>query len=213
MHKTYIALALLMSLVVGTGFAISGNTVSAQNYEYDNNYSDNKYSKYQTQDKPYECQRGPFEGFYVSSVEFCKPNDDRHGDKDDFRHGDKDDDFKRFDFNFYVVTGEPSSESFGGAATLDSTAECDAGDEVTGGGFDLDSTPDTTAPPTNTGDADVTTSIPVENINGAGEGWNAIAQVEAQNSLEYTLTAYAVCFDKKPFQQEETTLEPIVPTM
>ena len=27
---------------------------------------------YQTEDKKYECRTGPFEGFFVSSVEFCK---------------------------------------------------------------------------------------------------------------------------------------------
>ena len=39
--------------------------------EYDK-YSDSYYSTYPTDDKPYECRTGPFEGFFVSSVEFCK---------------------------------------------------------------------------------------------------------------------------------------------
>jgi len=40
---------------------------------YDNNYGDNNsYSKYPTDDKKYECQTGPLEGFFTSSVEFCK---------------------------------------------------------------------------------------------------------------------------------------------
>ena len=30
------------------------------------------YSQYPTEDKKYECRTGPFEGFFVSSVEFCK---------------------------------------------------------------------------------------------------------------------------------------------
>ena len=30
------------------------------------------YSQYPTDDKKYECKTGPFEGFFVSSVEFCK---------------------------------------------------------------------------------------------------------------------------------------------
>ena len=29
------------------------------------------YSEYKTKDKKYECRTGPFEGFFVSSVEFC----------------------------------------------------------------------------------------------------------------------------------------------
>ncbi len=37
---------------------------------YTNDY--NNYNKYPTKDKPYECRTGPFEGFFVSSVEFCK---------------------------------------------------------------------------------------------------------------------------------------------
>jgi hypothetical protein len=46
-------------------------TVMAQ--EYDNYYGDdNSYSKFPTDDKKYECRTGPFEGFFVSSVEFCK---------------------------------------------------------------------------------------------------------------------------------------------
>ena len=40
---------------------------------YDDYYSDvSSYSKYPTDDKKYECRTGPFEGFFVSSVEFCK---------------------------------------------------------------------------------------------------------------------------------------------
>jgi hypothetical protein len=40
----------------------------AQGYNGDNSY----YSQYPTDDKKYECRTGPFEGFFVSSVEFCK---------------------------------------------------------------------------------------------------------------------------------------------
>ena len=49
------------------------------------NNMDDKYSKSPTKDNKYECQRGLFEGFFVSSVEFCdvkipkdeKPDQDR----------------------------------------------------------------------------------------------------------------------------------------
>ena len=30
------------------------------------------YSEYPTEEYKYECKTGPFEGFFVSSVEFCK---------------------------------------------------------------------------------------------------------------------------------------------
>jgi hypothetical protein len=44
---------------------------SAMAQEYDK-YGDSSYSQYPTDDKKYECRTGPFEGFFVSSVEFCK---------------------------------------------------------------------------------------------------------------------------------------------
>jgi hypothetical protein len=59
------------------------NTALAQGY-YDGSSS---YSKYPTDDKKYECRTGPFEGFFVGSVEFCKhvkfDKDDK--DRKDFR--------------------------------------------------------------------------------------------------------------------------------
>ena len=54
---------------------------------YDNDGYNSYYSQYPTDDKKYECRTGPFEGFFVSSVEFCKFNkfdkkDDRKDDRD-----------------------------------------------------------------------------------------------------------------------------------
>ena len=45
------------------------SNVMAQEYD---KYGDSSYSQYPTDDKKYECRTGPFEGFFVSSVEFCK---------------------------------------------------------------------------------------------------------------------------------------------
>ena len=42
--------------------------VMAQEYD---KYGDN-YRQYPTDNKKYECRTGPFEGFFVGSVEFCK---------------------------------------------------------------------------------------------------------------------------------------------
>jgi hypothetical protein len=48
----------------------NNNAAIAQGYD---SYGDsNYYSQYPTDDKKYECKTGPFEGFFVSSVEFCK---------------------------------------------------------------------------------------------------------------------------------------------
>jgi hypothetical protein len=60
------------------------NTAFAQEYD---KYGDSSYSQYPTDDKKYECRIGPFEGFFVSSVEFCKhvkfdDKDDRKDDRD-----------------------------------------------------------------------------------------------------------------------------------
>ena len=43
------------------------------NYSDDYSYGKDMYSEYPTDENKYECQTGPFEGFFVSSVEFCKP--------------------------------------------------------------------------------------------------------------------------------------------
>ena len=47
------------------------------NYEsyndvYATTFNNIEYSEYQTEEYKYECQTGPAEGFFVSSVEFCK---------------------------------------------------------------------------------------------------------------------------------------------
>ena len=45
------------------------NPAMAQEYD---KYRDSSYSQYPTNDNKYQCRTGPFEGFFVSSVEFCK---------------------------------------------------------------------------------------------------------------------------------------------
>ncbi len=58
------------------------NPAMAQEYD---KYGDSSYSQYPTDDKKYECRTGPFEGFFVSSVEFCKHvkfNDNKRDNRD-----------------------------------------------------------------------------------------------------------------------------------
>ena len=52
-------------------FSSNNNAAMAQGYD---NYGDSSYSTYPTEDNKYECQTGPLEGIFVSSVEFCKFN-------------------------------------------------------------------------------------------------------------------------------------------
>ena len=62
------------------------NPAKAQEYD---KYGDSSYTHYPTDDKKYECRTGPFEGFFVSSVEFCKHvKFDNDKDRKDFRDRD-----------------------------------------------------------------------------------------------------------------------------
>ena len=76
--STLVMLAVMPVLYQHNSFS---NTAMAQGYDDYNHYYD-IYSKYPTEDKKYECQTGPFEGFFVSSVEFCDTKDKRHDDRD-----------------------------------------------------------------------------------------------------------------------------------
>ena len=58
------------------------SNVKAQEYDGSYDYGDELYSQYPTEINKYECRTGPFEGFFVGSVEFCKFN---KFDKDDHR--------------------------------------------------------------------------------------------------------------------------------
>jgi hypothetical protein len=60
------------------------SNVMAQEYD---KYGDSYYSQYPTDDKKYECQTGPFEGFFVGSVEFCKFNKFDDSKRDSNRTG------------------------------------------------------------------------------------------------------------------------------
>ena len=62
----------------------SYTTAIAQEYD---KYGDSSYSTYPTEDNKYECRTGPLEGFFVSSVEFCKFNKFDKDDRKDNRTG------------------------------------------------------------------------------------------------------------------------------
>ncbi len=90
MHKSALTFGLLASSLVMLAImpflnqnnSFLSNPAMAQ---YDK-YGYSSYSQYPTDDKKYECRTGPFEGFFVSSVEFCKHGkfdnkDDRKGNR------------------------------------------------------------------------------------------------------------------------------------
>jgi hypothetical protein len=75
---------LLVMPFLNNNNSILSNTAMAQGY---NTYDDSSYSQYPTDDKKYECQTGPLEGFFVSSVEFCKQVKFDKEDRKDNRTG------------------------------------------------------------------------------------------------------------------------------
>jgi hypothetical protein len=192
MYKLYV-MALLMSLILGSGAAaFTSNSAFAQNYgdqdDYSYNsysesssYGDNSYSKYPTEDKKYECRTGPFEGFFVSSVEFCKHKFDDRKD-----HKDRD---NRTSTSLYTVVGNTTAGSAGTAnSTIISTATCDSGDVTTGGSFIV------------TGNATILASQPLS----TGNGYTATAVVSGNVSIPGgslgSVTADAICLDNPPLR-------------
>jgi hypothetical protein len=87
MHKSTTTFVLLASSLVMLGVMPLFNNNAAMalgNYNYEDSYS-----SYPTDDKKYECRTGPLEGFFTSSVEFCKnvKFDDKRKDIRDNRTG------------------------------------------------------------------------------------------------------------------------------
>jgi hypothetical protein len=89
MHKSILTFGLLASSLVMLGIMPLFNQHNFQNVnaqEYDK-YGDSHYSQYPTDDNKYQCRTGPFEGFFVSSVEFCKHFKVDKDDRKDNRTG------------------------------------------------------------------------------------------------------------------------------
>ncbi len=174
-------------------------TAISQGYD---NYGDS-YSKYPTDDKKYECRTGPFEGFFVSSVKFCKFEfDDR---KDNSR--DNNQTGTQGPQGPTGATGPAGAEGPSGLSEINntnlylvignvddinsysSTALCEPGDFVVGGGFTKGGSPSARAQLI--GD----TSIPLADLSG----WNATAFVDGLFLIGVSsLTAHAICFDNSP---------------
>ena len=85
---TFVLLASSLVMLAVMPFLNNNSFLSnpAMAQEYDK-YRDSSYSQYPTDDKKYECRTGPFEGFFVSSVEFCKHVKFEKDDRKDNRTG------------------------------------------------------------------------------------------------------------------------------
>ena len=89
---TQFSLILMSTLIMLVPFtSINFPNIKAQEYgTFDDEYDDDMYSTYPTQSNKYECKTGPFEGFFVSSVEFCEANHKKFDNHDRKSHIDRD---------------------------------------------------------------------------------------------------------------------------
>jgi hypothetical protein len=197
--------------ILNNNNSILSNTAMAQGYD---TYGDNNsyYSQYPTDDKKYECRTGPFEGFLVSSVEFCKQGkfDDKK-DRDgkvgppgpqgiqgiqgpigpNGPHGPQGPSgitqlnaTNVYSVNNVTTTTPPQTFTFG-------LAFCDPGDLVLNGGYNLIGS-DIEANDTISTVFDQAISNPT-----VGIGWAAGVSVNEETSL-IRLTVNALCFDNPP---------------
>jgi hypothetical protein len=92
MHKSILTFGVLLSsliILAATPVNLISNVMAQYYDDHYYNYDDDMYSTYPTEVNKYECQKGPLEGFFVSSVEFCKhvKFDDKDNRKDNNRTG------------------------------------------------------------------------------------------------------------------------------
>ena len=174
----------------------NNNAVMAQGYYDDNYYGDNSYySQYPTDEKKYECRTGPFEGFFVSSVEFCKHvklNDRKDHQVRDNRTGTQGPPGPSTinSTNVYTNIG-PNNTSIFTLSLGSSVALCDPGDTAISGSFEVGQigTPEPGLEPA------IPLLISSEPL-ASETGWNIT--VFGINSGNGFVTADVECFDNPP---------------
>ena len=194
MHKsrtttTFVFLASTLVMLAVIPF-LNNNRAMAQGYY------DDSYSTYPTDDKKYECRTGPFEGFFVGSVEFCDAKhkfDDRKDHDRDNKTGAQGPPGPSTinTTNVYRNFGETNERIF----TRDfgsSVAFCDDGDTALSGSFVVGQI----------GVPDPPGSLPAIPLLISSEpladftGWNVT--VFGINSGNGFVTADVECFDNPP---------------
>ena len=226
MHKsekfTFVLLASSLVMLAIVPFLNQNNSFSnvlAQEYD---NYGDSYYSKYPTDDKKYECQKGSFEGFFVSSVEFCKQvKFDKDDSKRDNRTGTQGPPGPPGPQGIQGIqgltgaTGATGATGPSGITTLNDTnlyknassivvlngginstvATCDEGDALVNGGFFIFA-----SDPVNS-KINVLAAVPFENY-GLGFNDAFVSQIAYSNSTGTTafLRTEVECFDNPPLR-------------
>jgi hypothetical protein len=205
MHKSALTFGLLASslvMLVIMPFLNQNNSffnVMAQEYE---KYGDSSYSQYPTDDKKYECRTGPFEGFFVSSVEFCKhvKFDDRKDHSIDNKTGAQGPQGPQGpqgqpgitqlnDTNTYSVTSGEIVNTFNSSTV--GVASCNSGDFVINGGFTITGTSPSPAGVTLFEDWNKPFYTPVTS------GWEVFI-FPTTSSGKVIYLVHATCFDNSP---------------
>jgi hypothetical protein len=222
MHKstttTFVLLASsLVMLAIMPLLNNNNNEAMAQGYN-----GDSSYSQYPTDDKKYECRTGPFEGFFVSSVEFCKhvkfdDKDRKDISRDNNRTGTQGPPGPAGPIGAtgpQGIQGPPGAQGPSGITQLNatnvysvnnsttttppqifalSTALCDPGDLVLNGGYNLFGS--------DIEDNDTASTVIDQAISNptVGVGW-AAAVVVNEDTSSITLNVNALCFDNPPLR-------------
>jgi hypothetical protein len=224
MHKSALTFGLLASslvMLVIMPFLNQNNSFSnvimAQEYD---KYGDSYYSTYQTEDKKYECRTGPFEGFFVGSVEFCKFNKfDKDNDRKDNSTGTQGPPGPQGPpgatgatgpagpqgpsgitqlnaTNLYSVNNSTSSDPTDPVENVIAVALCDIGDLAISGGYNI--IPDLAENDTVQIFIDQSLqSLPQPPIER--EGWIVLGGANDESS-ELTLNINALCLDNPPLR-------------
>jgi hypothetical protein len=120
-------------------FTLNINLIPNAMAQYE--YNDHKYSNYPTPITKYECQKGPFEGYFVSSVEFCKFNkfdNDRKDNRDNKTGTQGPSGITQLDnTTTYNITAPIVVSVVGDNAVGEGFAICDSGDFAISGGYTL----------------------------------------------------------------------------
>jgi len=192
--------------------SFNGNLLSnSMAQDYDDYYGDSYYSAYPTEDKKYECRTGPFEGFFVSSVEFCKfnkfdENNDRKNNRDN-KTGSQGPPGPQGpagpqgiqgpigitqlnSSNIYRVDNSSTSTPL--SNFTQASATCDPGDLTIDGGYNL------LGSDINDDDS-LTTFIDQPRDVPFGGGWSTVI-ANIGNTSTVTLNVIAYCFDNPPLR-------------
>jgi hypothetical protein len=204
MHKQSVVFTfglLASSLVMLAVMPLFNNNVSniVMAQEYDK-YRDSYYTQFPTDDNKYQCRTGPFEGFFVSSVEFCKHlkfDKDRKDHSIDNKTGAPGPQGPQGppgitqlnDTNTYSVNSGEIVNTFNSSTV--GVASCNSGDFVINGGFTITGTSPSPAGVTLFEDWNKPFYSPVTS------GWEVFI-FPTTSSGKVIYLVHATCFDNSP---------------